>query len=112
MTRLERSQVTSPGLEPSHLDHVKPMNLIVVTDGGESTFPPQFTEAQSKENLAELTIVFAHPILARKRGIAVNPALDRQQLLGIAPVDDPESVLIACAKRVSILPISVPLVPR
>jgi hypothetical protein len=49
-----------------------------------------------------LTAVFAHPVIARLRALAVNPALDRNQLLGIAPVDDPESVLIACAKRVSI----------
>jgi hypothetical protein len=48
-----------------------------------------------------LTAVFAHPVIARLRALAVNPALDRNQLLGIAPVDDPESVLIACAKRVS-----------
>ncbi|WWD20267.1 hypothetical protein CI109_104743 [Kwoniella shandongensis] len=47
MSRLERSQVASPG--SSSIERVKPMNLIVVTDG--------------------------------------------------APTDDPESVLIACAKR-------------
>lgn len=35
MTRLERSQITSPGLEAGQNEHVKPMNLIVVTDGGE-----------------------------------------------------------------------------
>lgn len=53
---------------------------------------------------AELTVVFAHPVLARLRALAVNPNLNRSQLLGIAPVDDPESVLIACAKRVGPLP--------
>lgn len=47
-----------------------------------------------------LTEVFAHPVIARIRATAVNPALDRNQLLGIAPVDDPESVLVACARRV------------
>jgi hypothetical protein len=50
---------------------------------------------------AELNIVFAHPVIARIRATTVNPSLDRTQLLGIAPVDDPESVLIACARRVS-----------
>lgn len=36
MTRLERSQMTSPGLE-QQAELVKPLNLIVVTDGGTST---------------------------------------------------------------------------
>jgi hypothetical protein len=35
MNRLERSRMTSPGLE-GHSEHVKPLNLIVVTDGGMS----------------------------------------------------------------------------
>lgn len=98
MTRLERSQVTSPGLEQGQTEHVKPMNLIVVTDGGKSI--PYFVFSIVSEGHAELTVVFAHPVLARLRALAVNPNLDRQQLLGIAPVDDPESVLIACARRV------------
>jgi len=104
MSRLERSQVSSPGLEQGH---VKPMNLIVVTDGGESflllrnggTWANRTWELERGRGL---TAVFAHPVIARLRALAVNPALDRNQLLGIAPVDDPESVLIACAKRVSI----------
>ena len=33
MTRLERSQMTSPGME-QQTELVKPLNLIVVTDGG------------------------------------------------------------------------------
>jgi hypothetical protein len=40
MTRLERSQMTSPGLENQN-ELVKPLNLIVVTDGGMSlSLPP------------------------------------------------------------------------
>ena len=35
MTRLERSRMTSPGLEQQN-ELVKPLNLIVVTDGGMS----------------------------------------------------------------------------
>ena len=35
MTRLERSRMTSPGLEQQH-ELVKPLNLILVTDGGMS----------------------------------------------------------------------------
>ena len=35
MTRLERSRLTSPGLEQQN-ELVKPLNLIVVTDGGMS----------------------------------------------------------------------------
>jgi len=38
MTRLERSNITSPGLEQGQREHVKPLNLIVVTDGGMSPF--------------------------------------------------------------------------
>nr|KIR46827.1 hypothetical protein I312_03718 [Cryptococcus bacillisporus CA1280] len=68
MSRLEASQHTG--------EEVKPMNLIVVTDG-----------------------VFAHPISARLRQLAVNPALTRAQLLALAPTDDPESVIITIARR-------------
>jgi hypothetical protein len=39
MTRLERSQMTSLGLENQN-ELVKPLNLIVVTDGGMSLSPP------------------------------------------------------------------------
>ena len=94
MTRLERSTISSPGLDQGQREHVKPLNLIVVTDGGMSPF------YNAKNEKAELNVVFAHPIIARIRATAVNPSLDRGQLLGIAPVDDPESVIITCAKRV------------
>jgi hypothetical protein len=96
MTRLERSRISSPNeYGPGQSDFVKPLNLIVVTDGGMSS--SYFLNV----GYAEPAVVFAHPIIARVRAINVNPALDRNQLLGIAPVDDPESVIIACAKRVS-----------
>ncbi|EAL20866.1 hypothetical protein CNBE2270 [Cryptococcus deneoformans B-3501A] len=68
MSRLEASQHTG--------EEVKPMNLIVVTDG-----------------------VFVHPISARLRQLAVNPSLTRSQLLDLAPTDDPESVIVAIARR-------------
>ncbi|AFR95509.2 hypothetical protein C343_03612 [Cryptococcus neoformans C23] len=68
MSRLEASQHTG--------EEVKPMNLIVVTDG-----------------------VFAHPVSARLRQLAVNPSLTRIQLLDLAPTDDPESVIVTIARR-------------
>nr|XP_019043602.1 hypothetical protein I302_08182 [Kwoniella bestiolae CBS 10118]OCF22532.1 hypothetical protein I302_08182 [Kwoniella bestiolae CBS 10118] len=77
MARLERSQTASPTSNGGGSDvSVKAMNLIVVTDG-----------------------VFAHPLFQRKRLLLSDPTLDRLELLSKAPTDDPESVLIAIAKR-------------
>ncbi|KAK8849640.1 hypothetical protein IAR55_004975 [Kwoniella newhampshirensis] len=75
MSKLERSQVVSPGSGVPG-EKVKPMNLIVVTDG-----------------------VFSRPISARMRALASHSSLNRAELLAKPPTDDPESVLIACAKR-------------
>jgi hypothetical protein len=70
MARLERQTNSATTTEtPSQGEgFVKPMNMIVITDGG----------------------VF--------RGAVPKDEIDRQ---GAAPTDDPESVIIATAKRVS-----------
>jgi hypothetical protein len=87
MSRLELSTMASPGPEA---EVVKPMNLIVVTDGGESSLYSNFP--------SEL-IAFALPVLSRLHQLSSEPTLNRTSLLAAAPTDDPESVLIACAKR-------------
>ncbi len=70
MARLERQTISSTNETPSQGEgFVKPMNLIVITDGG----------------------VF--------RGGVPKDEIDNQ---GAAPTDDPESVIIATAKRVSL----------
>jgi hypothetical protein len=48
MVRLERSRMTSPGLE-GRGEVVKPLNLIVVTDGGTSLLSPLFLETDRAE---------------------------------------------------------------
>ena len=49
MVRLERSQMTSPGLE-GRGEVVKPLNLIVVTDGGMSRLTPLSLEMDIAEH--------------------------------------------------------------
>lgn len=66
-------------LEASSDDSVKPMNLIVVTDGGKFLFEP----------LRKLTdTAFAKPIVQRRYDSTLP-----------APTDDPESVIISIARR-------------
>jgi hypothetical protein len=48
MVRLERSRMTSPGLE-GRGEVVKPLNLIVVTDGGMSLLSLLFLEMDLAE---------------------------------------------------------------
>ena len=60
MVRLERSVTMSPGGEP---ETVKPMNLIVVTDGGEYC---------RRRELADTDTVFSHPISTRLRNLRAN----------------------------------------
>jgi hypothetical protein len=49
MVRLERSRMTSPGLDEGRGEVVKPLNLIVVTDGGTSLLSPLFLEMDLAE---------------------------------------------------------------
>lgn len=92
MSRLEASQHTG--------EEVKPMNLIVVTDGGKSLLKSNILCPSSW--VVDTHQVFAHPVSARLRQLAVNPSLTRIQLLDLAPTDDPESVIVTIARRVSL----------
>lgn len=47
----------------------------------------------------ELTPAFAHPVSRRMKHLQYNPALERASLFTLAPTDDPESVLVAIARR-------------